>query len=78
MVTERFGVFSWGETPLTVIGRPLAAGDKAPDFKLVANDFSEVTQADYAGKVRLISAVPSLDTGICDAQTRRFNEGVAG
>jgi thiol peroxidase len=75
--TERYGAFSWGETPMTVIGRPLTAGDMAPDFKLVANDFSEVTLADYAGKVRLISAVPSLDTGICDAQTRRLNEGAA-
>jgi thiol peroxidase len=62
---------------MTVVGRPLSAGDVAPDFKLVANDYSEVTLADYAGKVRLISAVPSLDTGICDAQTRRLNEGAA-
>jgi len=41
---------------------------------LLANDLSEVTLADSAGKVRLISVVPSLDTDICDAQTRRFNE----
>lgn len=52
----------------------LEAGQKAPDFVLVANDFSEVTFADSAGKTRLISVVPSLDTPTCDAQTRRFNQ----
>jgi thiol peroxidase len=76
MTTERPGAFTWGE-PMTVIGDPLSPGDAAPDFKLVANDFSEVRLDDYAGKVRLISAVPSLATGICDAQTHRFNEGAA-
>ena len=74
---ERYGAFTWGETPMTVAGRPLEAGDQAPDFTLVANDFSEVSSDDFAGKVRLISAVPSLATGICDAQTHRFNEGAA-
>lgn len=74
MTVERVGVYSWGEQPVTVIGEPLTVGDKAPDFELVANDFSTVTMADYAGKVRLISVVPSLATGICDAQTHRFNE----
>ncbi|MGD2079234.1 MAG: thiol peroxidase [Chloroflexota bacterium] len=73
MAIERPGAFTWG-TPMTVIGDTLNVGDKAPDFKLVANDFGEVTLADYAGRVRIISAVPSLDTGVCDAQTRRLNE----
>lgn len=62
---------------MTVIGEALEVGDEAPEFKLVANDFSEVKLSDFAGKVRVISAVPSLDTSICDAQTRQLNEGVA-
>jgi thiol peroxidase len=61
---------------MTVIGEQLNVGDQAPEFKLVANDFSEVTLSDYAGKVRVISAVPSLDTRVCDAQTHRLNEEI--
>jgi thiol peroxidase len=60
--------------PHDVRGSELEIGQQAPDFELVANDFSVKTLADYAGKVKLISVVPSLATGICDAQTRRFNE----
>ena len=59
------------------MGNQLAVGDKAPDFELIGIDFSRVKLGDSAGKVRLISVVPSLDTALCDAQTRRFNEGIA-
>jgi thiol peroxidase len=76
-VEERIGAFMWGERPMTVIGRRLSVGEKAPEFTVLANDFSEVHLRDSAGKVRLISVVPSLDTSICDAQTRRFNEEAA-
>ncbi len=62
------------EKPVTLAGKQVKAGDQAPDFKVLANDMSEVTLADSKGFVRLISAVPSVDTGVCDAQTRRFNE----
>ena len=74
MTEERFGAVTIKGNPLTVMGSPLEPGDKAPEFSLSANDYSKVTLADSAGKVRLISVVPSLATGICDAQTRRFNE----
>ncbi len=77
MTKETPGGVTLKGNPLTTIGERLSVGDKAPDFKLVANDLSTVTLADSAGKVRLISVVPSLDTGICDAQTRRFNEEAA-
>jgi thiol peroxidase len=70
------GVTSKGN-PLTIVGDELKVGDKAPDFTLVANDFSKMTLADSTGKTRLISVVTSLDTGICDAQTHRFNEEAA-
>jgi thiol peroxidase len=52
-------------------------GDKAPNFTVLANDLSEVTLDSTKGSVRLISVVPSIDTGVCDAQTRRFNEEAA-
>ncbi|MCA0986359.1 thiol peroxidase [Guptibacillus algicola] len=64
-------------TPMTLLGEEVKQGDKAPDFTVLANDLSEKTLEDYSG-VRLISVVPSLDTGVCDAQTRKFNEQAAG
>lgn len=78
-MTERFGDVTHRGRPLTVLGPKLQPGDKAPNFELANNLFSTetVSLADSAGKVRLISVVPSLDTGICDAQTRRFNEEIS-
>jgi thiol peroxidase len=55
----------------------LKPGDKAPDFALLANDRSQRTLADFAGKVLVISTVPSIDTRVCSAQTRRFNAEAA-
>ena len=77
-MTERPGDVTSKGTPLTVLGDKLKVGDEAPDFALVNNLFSTetITLADSTGKVRLISAVPSLNTSICDAQTRRFNEEI--
>jgi thiol peroxidase len=63
--------------PLTLIGPELATGQKAPDFKLVDNSLKDVTLADTGSQVRIISVVPSLDTPVCDAQTKRFNEEAA-
>ncbi len=51
----------------------LTVGAAAPDFTLLANDLSSRSLADYAGKVKVISVVPSVDTGVCADQTRRFN-----
>lgn len=59
---------------LKVLGTRLAVGDRMPDVELSAPDLSKVSLGRYGGKVRLISVVPSLDTGVCDAQTRRFND----
>ncbi|MDQ0189478.1 thiol peroxidase [Alicyclobacillus cycloheptanicus] len=74
MAVERAGAFLFAGKACTLVGPELKVGDVAPDFELVANDLSTVTLADSKGKVRIISVVPSLDTGVCDAQTRRFNE----
>ena len=57
-------------------GTPPQAGDAAPDFSLTQGDLSKVTLADSAGKIRIISVVPSIDTGVCAIQTKRFNEAV--
>lgn len=75
--TDRPGGVTLGGRPLTVRGPLLQPGDEAPKFSLPANDFRPVSLADYDGKVRLISVVGSVDTGLCDAQTRRFNEEAA-
>lgn len=61
-------------SPVTLLGTELKAGDEAPNFTVVSNDLEEKTLDDYAGKVKLISVVPSLDTGVCAKQTKRFNE----
>lgn len=77
MPQERTGVATFKGNPITLIGPEIKVGDKAPDFKANKNLLEQVSLADYAGKVKLISVVPSLDTGVCDAQTRRFNEEAA-
>lgn len=60
--------------PVTLIGNEVKVGDTAPDFTVLDNELNEVTLSNSAGKVRIISVIPSIDTGVCDAQTRRFNE----
>jgi thiol peroxidase len=73
MSQERTGVATIKGNPLTLIGPEIKVGDKAPDFKVNKDLMNQVSLHDYDGKVKLISVVPSLDTGVCDAQTRRFN-----
>jgi thioredoxin-dependent peroxiredoxin len=63
--------------PITLVGNTVKVGDTAPDFTVNKDLVTEATLKDFAGKVKLISVVPSLDTGVCDAQTRRFNEEAA-
>lgn len=63
--------------PMELVGSEVKVGDKAPDFTVLANDLSEVKLGDFAGQVKLISVVPSVDTGVCSVQTKRFNEAVA-
>lgn len=61
-----------------ISGDPVAVGADAPDATLVGNDLSDVALSSYSGKVVILSTLPSLDTGVCDAETRRFNEEAAG
>src|SRR5699024_4198791 len=59
---------------VTLVGNELKVGDQAPDFTVLSNDLKEVSSKDYEGKVKLISFVPSVDTGVCSKQTKRFND----
>lgn len=77
MTQERSSAATFKGNPITLVGPELKVGDQAPDFRLSKNLLEEVTLQDYAGKIKLISVVPSLDTGVCDAQTRRFNQEAA-
>jgi thiol peroxidase len=77
MATERTGVATLKGNPLTLVGPELKAGDKAPQFTINKSLVEMASLSDYAGKVKLISVIPSIDTGVCDAQTRRFNEEAA-
>lgn len=71
---ERKGAVTFKGNPLTLLGTELKKGDKAPDFRAVGKDLKEATLKDFAGKAKIISVTPSLDTAVCDAQARRFNQ----
>ncbi|PWK11608.1 thiol peroxidase [Tumebacillus permanentifrigoris] len=75
-VAERQGITFKGGA-VTLQGTEVKVGDTAPDFTVLANNLTPVTLGDSKGTVRIISVVPSVDTGVCDAQTRRFNEEAA-
>lgn len=74
---ERSGVVTMQGNPMTLLGDELKVGDNAPDFTVLANDLSPVSFSSFRGKVCIISAVPSLDTPVCDVSTRRFNQEAA-
>jgi thioredoxin-dependent peroxiredoxin len=71
---ERQGATTLRGNPLTVLGPALKPGEKAPDFKAVDDSLKDVNLAGTGDGIRIFSVVPSLDTPVCDAQTKRFNE----
>lgn len=75
---ERTGIITFKGNPYTLLGQEIKIGVKAPDFTVVDNGLAPVTLASYSGKIKIISAVPSLDTPVCDTETRRFNLEAAG
>jgi thiol peroxidase len=78
MVTERSDFFKLGENFVTVLGDDVQVGQEAPGFVAMAQDWSKVNPlAESRGKVVILCAVPSLDTSVCDRETRRFNEEAA-
>jgi len=68
---------SFKGTPLTLTGNEIKVGQEAPDFKVQQADMSDYTINTSAGKTRILLSVPSLDTPVCDLETRRFNEEAA-
>jgi thioredoxin-dependent peroxiredoxin len=76
-MSERPGAITMKGNPLTLVGQEVNVGDKAPDFEVVANDLSSFKFSSMQGKVAIICSVPSLDTPVCDIETRRFNDEAA-
>ena len=63
-----------GENEHPVQNDMLAVGETAPDFSLIGNDLGAKSLADYGDKIKIISVIPSIDTGVCSMQTRRYND----
>lgn len=74
---ERKEVVTMKGKALTLIGPDIVPGDKAPEFTVVDASLGEVRLGDFAGKTKIISVTPSLDTPVCDLQLRRFNHEAA-
>ena len=74
---ERSGIITMKGNPLVLVGPALKVGDKAPDVELAGNDLQPVKLSSLGRKVALYASVPSLDTPVCDMETRRFNEAAA-
>ncbi len=71
---ERKGVATFKSNPVTLVGPEIKVGDKAPDFRLLTTEMTEVGLSESKGRVRLLSVVTSLDTPVCDLQTQRFED----
>lgn len=74
---ERTGITTFKGSPVSLLGPELKIGDQAPDFQVVDTDLKPIGLADFKGKTKIICAVPSLDTPVCDTETRRFNQEAA-
>ena len=78
MMEERFGVFQLDGKDVTLVGPEIQVGQTAPGFTATAINWQRVAPLeDSAGKVRVLAAVPSLETSVCDRETRRFNQEAA-
>lgn len=74
---KRTNIVKFAGNALTLLGKEIKVGDTAPDFTALTADLSPMSLHDTKGKVRVISVVPSIDTPVCDMQTRWFNEDAA-
>lgn len=77
-MSDRTNVITFLGNPLTLTGTPVKVGDKAPAFTVLSNGLDPVAVLDLPAKVKVLVAVPSLDTPVCDVETRRFNQEAAG
>ena len=68
------GVIEINGNPLTLVGEMVKTGDIAQDFSVMSNELKPVKLSEFAGKKIILSVMPSIDTPVCAAQTRRFNE----
>ena len=71
---ERTGLITIKGNPLTLVGTEITVGQKAPEFTVLDNELSPVSLSAYKGKKIIVASIPSLDTPVCDVETRRFNE----
>jgi len=76
-MNRRKGIVTMGGNPVTLLGNEIKVRDKGPDFTVLKGDLSPYTLKDAGDKIKIISVVPSLDTGVCELQTIRFNEEAA-
>ncbi len=74
---ERQGIITIHGKPLTLVGDEVKAGAAAPDAEVLDNDLNPVKLSSHRGKILVIASVPSLDTPVCDLETRRFNDEAA-
>jgi thiol peroxidase len=71
---ERAGIVTMKGNPLTLVGNEVKVGETAPDFVVLDNNLSPIKFSSFRGKICIVTSVPSLDTPVCDVETRRFNE----
>ena len=76
-MTERKGIITFQGSPLTLLGEEPKVGQKARDFEALDNGLAPVKLSSFRGKICVLSSVPSLDTPVCDLETRRFNDEAA-
>ncbi|MFY9177447.1 MAG: thiol peroxidase [Caldicoprobacterales bacterium] len=74
---RRAGLVTMGGMPITLLGNEIKVGDAAPEFTVLTGDLNPYSLKDAGDKVKIISVVPSLDTGVCEMQTIRFNEAAS-
>jgi thiol peroxidase len=73
----RHGAVTFKGNPMTLVGEEIKAGAAAPEFTLTGDGMQPIRRADILGKPTIISVVPSLDTPVCQVQTKKFNERLA-
>jgi thiol peroxidase len=76
-MNKRSDVIKFGGNSMILLGNEVKIGDKAPNFTVLTPELSSLSLGDTKGHVRVISVVPSIDTSVCDIQTRWFNEEAA-
>jgi len=74
---DNINTITFKGSPLILSGQKIVVGQKAPNFKVIDKNLSSKTLDDFQGKIKLIAAVPSLDTPVCDTEIKRFNDEAA-